>query len=254
MQDTVETLKALVEVEMHVPRAEQVLLKDGVPLSPGASLSACAVVDNDFLFLVRDQGNSSSASSSTTTSTTTSTRTSTSNVISSGSRTSTTAAATTSVSTATVGGGAGLLRSLNDLPPGLGPEQFMTILNDNPRLLAELKHHNAPLAAAISSGDVVKVRSVQMKQKLQAMASRMEEQQALQALEANPMDPEAQRKIEEMIQKENVLRNMEAAMDEMPEAFGSVVMLYVDVEVNGWVWRGKRPQNEAGKRYKGWMG
>lgn len=61
----------------------------------------------------------------------------------------------------------------------------------------------------------------------------MEEQQAIQALEANPMDPEAQRKIEEIIQRENVNRNMEMAMGEMPEAFGSVVTLYVDVEVNG---------------------
>ena len=49
------------------------------------------------------------------------------------------------------------------------------------------------------------------------MAARVEEQQAIQALEANPMDPEAQRKIEEMIQKENIAKNMEMAMDEMPE-------------------------------------
>lgn len=211
-QDTVETLKALVEAEMRVPRAEQVLLKDGAPLQPGATLSSSGVVDNDFLFIMRDRGSS--------------------NATTSGSSTSTTATATASAATATAGG-AGTLRSLNDLPPGLGPEQFMTTLNANPRLLAELEHHNAPLAAAVKTRDLVKVRSVQMKQRLQAMASRMEEQQAMRALEANPMDPEAQRKIEEMIQKENVLRNMEMAMEEMPEAFGSVVMLYVDVEVNG---------------------
>jgi len=210
-QDTVETLKGLVEAEMRVPRAEQVLLKDGVPIPSGALLS-----DNDFLFLVRDRGSSTSTSNATT----------------SGSGTSTTATVTASAATATAGG-AGTLRSLNDLPPGLAPGQFMTTLSAHPRLLAELQHHNAPLAAAVKTGDVVKVRSVQMKQRLQAMASRMEEQQAMQALEANPMDPEAQRKIEEMIQKENVLRNMEMAMEEMPEAFGSVVMLYVDVEVNG---------------------
>lgn len=205
-QDTVETLKALVEAEMRVPRAEQVLLKNGYPLS-GVSLAASGVLDNDFLYLVRDRNGSG-------------TTTSTSNATSSGS--------STSNATST-----GALRSLNDLPPGLSPEQLMTTLNTNPRLLAELQHHNGPLAAAVKTGDVVKVRSVQMKQKMQAMASRMEEQQAMQALEANPMDPEAQRKIEEMIQKENVIRNMEMAMEEMPEAFGSVVMLYVDVEVNG---------------------
>jgi len=201
-QDTVETLKALVETEMRVPRAQQVLLKDGAPIPPGATIAASGVVDNDFLFLVRDRGNGNGGS--------------TSNATSSGS-----------------------LRSLNDLPPGLSTEQFMSTLQSNPRLLAELQHHNSPLAAAVATGDVVKVRSVQMKQRLQAVASRMEEQQAMQALEANPMDPEAQRKIEEIIQKENVLRNMEMAMEEMPEAFGSVVMLYVDVEVNGYVCGGQ---------------
>ena len=212
------------------------------------SLSAAGVVNNDFLFLVRDRAGATAASASSTSSTT--------------------ATATASAATATAGGRSpthppthppmytavphsptsrcitrtphspthlltGGLRSLNDLPPNQTPEQLMSTLNANPRLLAELRHHNEPLATAIASGDVVKVRSVQMKQKLQAMAARVEEQQAMQALEANPMDPEAQRKIEEMIQRENVLRNMEMAMEEMPEAFGSVVMLYVDVEVNG---------------------
>lgn len=212
-QDTVETLKALVEAEMRVPRGQQALLKDGAPIPPGATLAASGVVDNDFLFLVRDRGNGNGS-------------TSTSNATSSGSSTS----ATASAATATAGG---TLRSLNDLPPNQSPEQFISTLQSNPRLLAELQHHNGPLAAAVATGDVVKVRSVQMKQRMQAMASRMEEQQAMRALEANPMDPEAQRKIEEMIQRENVHRNMEMAMEEMPEAFGSVVMLYVDVEVNG---------------------
>jgi DNA damage-inducible protein 1 len=177
------------------------------------------VADNDFLFLVRDNSNANISGMSGRDTTTSS---------------ATTATATASADAGTGGvGPAGAVRSLKDLPAGLGPEQLMTTIKANGRLLAELQHHNAPLAAAIATGDVVKVRSVQMKQKLEAVSRRVEEQEAIRALEANPMDPEAQRKIESMIQRENVHRNMELAMEEMPEAFGSVVMLYVDVQVNG---------------------
>ena len=44
---------------------------------------------------------------------------------------------------------------------------------------------------------------------------------------------EAQQRIEEEIRQKNVNENYETAMDTTPEAFGSVIMLYVDMEVNG---------------------
>ncbi|KAJ1667198.1 DNA damage-inducible protein 1 [Coemansia sp. RSA 1813] len=52
-------------------------------------------------------------------------------------------------------------------------------------------------------------------------------------LNSNPFDIESQRRIEEMIRQENIMRNMEAALEYNPESFASVVMLYVDVKVNG---------------------
>ncbi|KAJ1996165.1 DNA damage-inducible protein 1 [Coemansia spiralis] len=60
-----------------------------------------------------------------------------------------------------------------------------------------------------------------------------ERQREIQNLNANPFDIESQRRIEEMIKQENIMRNMEAALEHNPEAFASVVMLYVDVQVNG---------------------
>lgn len=52
-------------------------------------------------------------------------------------------------------------------------------------------------------------------------------------MELNPFDAAAQAQIEERIRLSNVQSNMEIAMEEMPEAFGQVFMLYVPCEVNG---------------------
>jgi DNA damage-inducible protein 1 len=49
----------------------------------------------------------------------------------------------------------------------------------------------------------------------------------------NYLDQEEQRRIEERIRLENIQHNMESAIEFMPEAFGNVIMLYIDCKVNG---------------------
>jgi len=44
---------------------------------------------------------------------------------------------------------------------------------------------------------------------------------------------EAQKRIEELIQQENINSNMEMAMEVVPEAFTQIFMLYINCEVNG---------------------
>ena len=46
-------------------------------------------------------------------------------------------------------------------------------------------------------------------------------------------DIEEQQRIEERIRLENVQQNMEHALEYMPEAFGHIVMLYINCHVNG---------------------
>uniref|UniRef100_A0A914ULL1 ZP domain-containing protein n=1 Tax=Plectus sambesii TaxID=2011161 RepID=A0A914ULL1_9BILA len=55
----------------------------------------------------------------------------------------------------------------------------------------------------------------------------------IRILTADPMDAEAQRYIEEEIQRENIQHTFETAMEHMPESFGSVHMLYIQCKING---------------------
>jgi DNA damage-inducible protein 1 len=60
-----------------------------------------------------------------------------------------------------------------------------------------------------------------------------ERKQEMDALEREPDSLENQRKIEEMIKQKGIIENYELAMEEAPEVFGRVHMLYIDVEVQG---------------------
>lgn len=49
-------------------------------------------------------------------------------------------------------------------------------------------------------------------------SARLQQERERELLEADPYDPDAQRKIEEAIRQERVLQNFEQAMEDMPEA------------------------------------
>ncbi|KAJ0408673.1 hypothetical protein ATCC90586_007699 [Pythium insidiosum] len=99
---------------------------------------------------------------------------------------------------------------LNDIPSNATPELLLEIMEKNPHLLPELEATNPKLAQALRTRNV-----------------------SLMALEQNPFDAAAQAKIEERIRLSNVQKNMEIAIEEMPEAFARVYMLYIPCEVNG---------------------
>ncbi|XP_066231249.1 regulatory solute carrier protein family 1 member 1 isoform X2 [Saccopteryx leptura] len=100
----------------------------------------------------------------------------------------------------------------------------------NPHELSLLKERNPPLADALLSGDLEKFSRVLVEQQ-QDRARR--EQERIRLFSADPFDLEAQAKIEEDIRQQNIEENMTIAMEEAPESFGQVVMLYINCKVNG---------------------
>ena len=127
-------------------------------------------------------------------------------------------------------------RSLAELPAESKDPRVLVELLTRPgheHLLRELRFNNADLARAVEARDVAQVRSLLMMQSFNRHKVDYEQQQKLQRLSANPDSAEAQREIERMIRQEEVNKQMELAMEETPEAFGSVHMLYVNCEING---------------------
>ncbi|XP_007905422.2 protein DDI1 homolog 2 isoform X1 [Callorhinchus milii] len=120
------------------------------------------------------------------------------------------------------------------VPTQHGLENNPTLLRDmllaNPHELSLLKERNPPLAEALLSGDLEKFTKVLREQ--QSERARRE-QERIRLLNADPFDLEAQAKIEEDIRQQNIEENMTIAMEESPESFGQVVMLYINCKVNG---------------------
>ncbi|XP_048055358.1 protein DDI1 homolog 2 isoform X2 [Megalobrama amblycephala] len=127
------------------------------------------------------------------------------------------------------GSGAGSGSALS--PQGLdNPALLRDMLLANPHELSLLKERNPPLAEALLSGDLERFTKVLLEQQ-QDRARR--EQERIKLLTADPFDLEAQAKIEEEIRQHNIEENMTIAMEEAPESFGQVVMLYINCKVNG---------------------
>ncbi|XP_036180314.1 protein DDI1 homolog 1 [Myotis myotis] len=110
------------------------------------------------------------------------------------------------------------------------PALIRSLLLSNPHDLSLLKERNPPLAEALLSGNLETFAQVLTEQR-QERARR--EQEKLRLYSADPFDLEAQVRIEEEIRQRNIEENMNIAMEEAPESFGQVAMLYINCRVNG---------------------
>ncbi|XP_059566924.1 protein DDI1 homolog 1 [Myotis daubentonii] len=110
------------------------------------------------------------------------------------------------------------------------PALIRSLLLSNPHDLSLLKERNPPLAEALLSGDLETFAQVLTEQRRERA---LREQEKLRLYSADPFDLEAQARIEEEIRQRNIEENMNIAMEEAPESFGQVAMLYINCRVNG---------------------
>lgn len=185
--ETVENVKALLEVETQVPLQQQQLLFNGREIRNSEKLSAVGVKDDDLVMMV-------------------------SNAASSG--------------------------STNDLglnPDGsaVKPDAFQRQIRSDSNLLAQLFQNDPELAQAVVGDDVNRLQDLLRERHHQKSEYRRQQEEEMALLYADPFDVEAQKKIEAAIRQKGIDENWAAALEHNPEAFARVVMLYVDMEVNG---------------------
>lgn len=201
---TVQDLRALAELETQIPQDEVLLVHNTAPLVDlTKKLSECGVEEGDIIVASRVEGGVTQTMQPPA--------------------------------------------SLNDPghPPNQGsrpiqrqqaqqdPEDPDTIRQhflNNPYELSLLRQRNPPLAEALLSGDRERFRDALERQR---RAVRDVERERIRILNADPLDPDYQAKIARDIQEKNIAENMEAAIEYTPESFSHVVMLYLDIRVNG---------------------
>lgn len=123
--------------------------------------------------------------------------------------------------------------SARDIPNDISPEGLLDLVQRNPQLQEQIARSDRELAEALASRNVANVRLLLMGRMMARHKVEYEQKQEMNQIYSNPDSAESQAKIAEAIRQQNVQASMEVAMEEIPESFARVVMLYVDIEING---------------------
>jgi DNA damage-inducible protein 1 len=122
--------------------------------------------------------------------------------------------------------------SINDVNT-TKPEELLALVREHPHLQIQYNNADPEFGRVVASGDVKKLRRIMMERYMRQSKVTFEKNEENRRIAANPDGEEAQNALAERIRLENIQANMEMAMEEFPESFGRVVMLYVDLEING---------------------
>ncbi|KAK8051320.1 hypothetical protein PG993_002705 [Apiospora rasikravindrae] len=111
------------------------------------------------------------------------------------------------------------------------PELVRLQFLGDPRLQAELRRRNPQIADALN--DATRFAQLMRQGNDSQEDERRQRMREIEQLNRDEFNPDAQARIEEMIRQQNVMENLQNAMEYNPESFGRVHLLYIDVKVNG---------------------
>lgn len=191
--ESVENVKALLEVETSVPIQQQQILFNGNEVGNSQKLSALGVKNDDLLMMTVSGAGAGAAASSGSTND----------------------------------------LSFNTDGSAINPAAFQQHFRRDSNLMGQLFQNDPELAQTILGNDLNKIQEILRLRHRQRSQLQRQKEEELALLYADPFDVEAQKKIEAAIRQKGIDDNWEAALEHNPEAFARVVMLYVDMEVNG---------------------
>eukprot|EP01084_Bolivina_argentea_P314904 545485_1 len=126
----------------------------------------------------------------------------------------------------------------SDIPPmprwlAMDPKELQQSIRNDNGLMQQLLHQNPTFAQALLSDDLTLLNAYLNKIRTEFNQKVQREQFRRAQLNADPLNPDYQKLILGEMEQENINQNYATAVEEMPEAFGRVVMLYVPMEIEG---------------------
>ena len=104
----------------------------------------------------------------------------------------------------------------------------------DPHFKTRLAQGDEDLLAALTANNYDQIKRLVTDRLKEVMAKQKAEQERqIRLRNADPNDTEAQKLIEEDIRKQMIQNDYEQAMENNPEFFGNVTMLYIDTKING---------------------
>ncbi|KAK6934662.1 Ubiquitin-associated domain [Dillenia turbinata] len=185
--ESVENVKALLEVETRVGLQQQQLHYNGRELRNSDKLSAVGVNDGDLIMMLSLPASSSRSND----------------------------------------------MGFNPDGSAVNPGAFQQLIRSDSNMMAQLFQTDPELAQVVLGNDLNKLQDLLRQRRRQRAEMQHKQEEELALMYADPFDIESQKKIEAAIRQKGIDENWEAALEYNPEAFARVVMLYVDMEVNG---------------------
>lgn len=120
----------------------------------------------------------------------------------------------------------------------INPTAFMDAFKSSPSDLAGIQQMDPEFANIIRSGDVNALQAHLKNVHIRRNQAQEQARREMELHSADPFDINAQMEIEKRIMQNQVDENLQTALEQTPESFTTVSMLYIDVEVNGFPLKG----------------